>query len=200
MKKEKNDWERIYKEQSLEEIPWHSEEPAEYLVDLVNHKKVKIGLALDVCSGAGTNAVYLAKRGFEVTGIDISQMATKHAERRAKEAGVSRRCTFFSGDVLRTKLPKNRFDFIFDRGCYHHISKEDKPKFVKIVSDSLKQGGKYFLACFSDKNPAWEKNVSQREIRDHFSNYFDIGNIRDFPATEKTGRKLHFYLVLMTKK
>lgn len=201
MKKEaKNDWEGIYKERSLEEIPWHSEKPAEYLVKLLKKKKVRIGLALDVCSGAGTNAVYLAKKGFDVTGIDISQTATKYAEKRAEKAGVSRRCKFFSGDVTGQKLPKNKFDFIFDRGCYHHIPKENKPKFAKIISQSLKKGGKYFLSCFSDKNPASEKNVSKKEIRENFSQYFEIGRVKDYAAIEKTGRKLYFYLVLMTKK
>jgi cyclopropane fatty-acyl-phospholipid synthase-like methyltransferase len=199
-KEEKDDWERIYKERSLEEIPWHSQKPAEYLIELLSKKKVKIGLALDVCSGAGTNAVYLAQKGFDVTGIDISQTATRYAEKRAEETGVSTRCKFFSGDITKAKLPKNKFDFIFDRGCYHHIPKEDKPKFVKIISNSLKKDGKYFLSCFSDKNPPWEKNVSRREIIQNFSEYFDFETIKDFAAIEKTGRKLHFYLVLMTKR
>jgi cyclopropane fatty-acyl-phospholipid synthase-like methyltransferase len=131
---------------------------------------------------------------------ELSQTATKYAQKRAKEAGVSKKCKFFSGDVTRMKLPKNKFDFIFDRGCYHHIPKEEKQKFVKIISSSLKKGGKYFLSCFSDKNPAWEKNVSKREIRENFFEYFNIGRIKDFAAIEKTGRKLHFYLILMTNK
>ena len=195
---EKEEWERIYREYPLEEIPWHSDEPADYLVDLLKKKKVKIGLALDVCSGAGTNAVYLAKKGFEVTGIDISQTAIKLAKKRAEEKGVSKKCEFFSGDVTEMKIPKNKYDFIFDRGCYHHISREDKPKFAKIISDALK-GGKYFLICFSDKNPPWEKNVSKEEIRGNFSKYFKIGKIKDLASVEKTGEK-YFYLVLMTKK
>ncbi|UCF13835.1 MAG: hypothetical protein JSW06_05535 [Thermoplasmatales archaeon] len=89
---------------------------------------------------------------------------------------------------------------MFDRGCYHHISKKDKPKFVKIISQSLKKRGKYFFICFSDKNPPWEKNVSKEEIKENFLKYFDIGKIRDYPTIEKTGRKLHFYVTLMTKK
>lgn len=45
-----------------------TEEPPEYLVNLLKNKKVKVGLALDVCAGAGANAVYLAREGFDVTG------------------------------------------------------------------------------------------------------------------------------------
>ena len=64
MIKEEEDWEGIYREHFLEEIPWHEDEPAEYLVDLLNKREIKIGVALDVCSGAGTNTVYLAETGF----------------------------------------------------------------------------------------------------------------------------------------
>jgi len=42
--------------------------------------------------------------------------------------------------------------------------------------------------------------VSKGEIKENFSKYFKIGKIRDLTAIEKTGRRLHFYLVLMTKK
>ena len=80
-------------------------------------------MVLDVCSGAGTNAVYLAQKGFEVTGVDIFKTVAKIAQQHAEEVGVSKSCKFFSGDVLKINLPKNKFDFIFDRGCYHHISK-----------------------------------------------------------------------------
>jgi cyclopropane fatty-acyl-phospholipid synthase-like methyltransferase len=198
--KEDEDWDDIYRDYSLEDIPWHSDEPDESLVDLLKNKKIKIGVALNVCSGAGTNSIYLAKNGFNVTGVDISKIATEISVKRAEDAGVSKSCKFLSGDMLKLKLPKNTFDFIFDRGCYHHISKKDKPYFVKIVSDTLKKGAKYFLICFSDKNPPWEKNVSKDEIRKNFSKYFNIGKIKGYPAIEKTGRKLDFYLTLMTKK
>ena len=198
--KEEEDWEDIYREHFLEEIPWHEDEPAEYLVDLLNKREIKIGVALDVCSGAGTNTVYLAEKGFDVTGIDISETATRIAEQRAEEVGVSKNCKFFSGDVLKFNIQKDKFDFIFDRGCYHHIPRKDKPKFAKIICDSLKKGGKYLLLCFSDKNPPWKKNVSKEEIKENFSKYFDIGRIRDYSTIEKTGRKLDFYLTLMTKK
>ena len=194
------EWEDIYKNYSLAEIPWHEDKPAEYLIDLLKNGDIKTGIALDVCSGAGTNAIYLAQKGFDVTGIDISETATKIAQKYANEKNISKHCKFFSGDVLKFKLSKNKFDFVFDRGCYHHIPKIDKPKFAKIISESLKKGGKYLLLCFSDKNPPWEKNVTKDEIKKNFSKYFDIGGIKDYPAIEKTGRKLEFYLTLMTKK
>lgn len=197
---EEKEWDDIYKEYNLEQIPWHEDKPDKSLVNLLREKKVEIGIALDVCSGAGTNTVYLAKKGFNVTGIDISETATKISKRRAEKAGVLKNCKFFSGNILDIFLPKENFDFVFDRGCYHHIPKDNKPRFAKIISDSLKKGGKYYLICFSDKNAPWEKNVSKDEIRKNFNTYFTIGNIKNVPTREKTGRLLHFYHVMMTKK
>jgi len=97
-------------------------------------------------------------------------------------------------------LSKERFDFIFDRGCYHHIPEDDKPRFARTINESLKNGGKYFSSCFSDKNPPSDKNVSKEEITENFSGHFEIATVEDFAAIEKTGRERHFYLALMTKR
>jgi cyclopropane fatty-acyl-phospholipid synthase-like methyltransferase len=98
-------------------------------------------------------------------------------------------------------LPKEKYDFVFDRGCYHHIPQEDKPEFARMIYDTLKENGVYFLSCFSDKNPPWEKNVSKEEIRTNFSPYFTIEQIKDYKGIEgPTGRIIYFYLVYMKKK
>lgn len=155
--------------------------------------KIKIGVALDVCSGAGTNTIYLAKKGFDLTAIDISKTAIKIAQQRAEKKKVAKQCQFFSGDILKFKFQENKYDFIFDRGCYQHIPNENKPKFAQIISDTLKKEGKYYLICFSEQNPAWEKNVSKKEIHKNFSEYFKIGPIKNILTIEKTGRKINFY-------
>jgi 2-polyprenyl-3-methyl-5-hydroxy-6-metoxy-1,4-benzoquinol methylase len=43
---------------------------------------------LDLCCGAGTNPVYLAEKGFEVTAIDISQRAIEYAKEKAEHVNV----------------------------------------------------------------------------------------------------------------
>jgi len=197
---ENEEWDDVYKKYSLEEIPWHSDDPDPALVSLLKKKKAKLGIALDVCSGAGSNSIYLAKKGFSVTAIDISATATAIAKQRAKTMGFAQKCNFLSDNVLTMKLPKNTFDFVFDRGCYHHIPHSEKQHFARIISESLKQEGQYYLICFSDKNPPWEQNVSKEEIYRKFSPYFNIDEINIVPTIEKTGRKINFYHVRMTKK
>ncbi|UCF13715.1 MAG: methyltransferase domain-containing protein [Thermoplasmatales archaeon] len=106
MIEEDEEWEDIYRKYPLEEIPWHSDEPDKNLIEVLRKKNIKIGYALDVCSGAGTNSVFLAEKGFDVTGIDISETAMIIGRQRAEKAGISEKCKFFSGDIFKRNYQK----------------------------------------------------------------------------------------------
>ena len=62
-------------------------QPAQFLVD--NIDLLPRGRALDIAMGSGRNAIYLAKIGFEVEGVDSSREAIEEALKRAREVGVS---------------------------------------------------------------------------------------------------------------
>jgi len=70
---------RIYRKTSLNEIPWNFESPPKELVKLVDSGKVKPCKTIDLGCGTGNYAIYLASRGFDVIGIDISPTAIKIA-------------------------------------------------------------------------------------------------------------------------
>jgi SAM-dependent methyltransferase len=58
---------------------------------------------LDVCSGYGRHSIELAKRGFTVTGVDISEFQVDEARRLATQAGVAP--TFIVGDARDIRVP-----------------------------------------------------------------------------------------------
>ena len=87
METEKSDWEDVYKNTPLEEIPWRSESVS-WLYQLIEEGTIPIGMALDLGCGTGEKTIYLAKNGFTVTGVDISKTAIKHARKFAAQAGV----------------------------------------------------------------------------------------------------------------
>lgn len=192
-----NEWERTYRERRLEDIPWHSSQPEKQLVELVDKGMIKPGRVLDMGSGDGTNSLYLASRGFEVYGIDISPTAVKIARHRSRRRNLQ--CTYTVGDVLEIRTLR-RFDLILDRGCFHHIPDEHKERYTKKISGLLKKKGHLFLKCFSDKEPHFAGKLSKEDIRKYFSKYFKIEYVRDSIHVEPdTGTKRYFYTAFMVK-
>ncbi len=194
----RNDWDQVYRDRSLNEIPWHTNQPDRHLVRLLKEKKIKKGVVLDLCSGDGTNSLYLASKGFQVTGVDISPTAVEIAKTRSAKRKLS--CDYHVGDVLKFKYDQT-YDFIFDRGCFHHISKKKKPEYVRLINGLLNPKGMFYLLCFSDKNRPYEKNLSKDEIRFYFGEYFHIHFIKDSVHKEpSTQNKRYLYAVFMEKK
>lgn len=68
------------------------------------------GRALDVGCGEGADAVWLARRGWEVTGLDVSQVALDRAAARAATAGVQ--VSWVHAGVVEAALPPDSFDLV----------------------------------------------------------------------------------------
>ncbi len=191
------EWDQAYRH-SLELLPWELGRPRPQLKDLVESGAVKPGKALDICCGAGTNTVYLATKGFEVTGIDISPRAIAIAEEKAKDFGVKIR--FNVGSSVALPYEDGEFDFVFDMGCFHHIHPEDREKFIAGIRRVLKDGGSYFMTCFSRRNgPSWN-HFTEEQLREIFTPFFDFVKVEHFPSLEGDGVTRYFYSVLMEKR
>lgn len=180
---DKDWWNEVYRKP--EEIPWDIGVPSEQLVEVVEKGEIKPCPALDVCCGTGTEAIYLAKNGFEVSAIDISKEAIKIAEKKAREASV--KIDFRIGSVLEIPFPDNSFGFVNDRGCFHVFAPEYRKWFADEIRRVMRQGGIYLLRCFSDKEPgSWGPyRISKQEIVNTFSN-FEI-NIEDITLHGRKG-------------
>ncbi|MGY0007371.1 class I SAM-dependent methyltransferase [Micromonospora sp. I033] len=74
---------------------------------------------LDIGCGAGDLAVALARRGYQVTAVDISRVAIDQA--RAKVAGEGLTVHFEVQDATRLSLPSAPFDSVFDSGLLHSL-------------------------------------------------------------------------------
>ena len=98
-------WEHFYAER---EQVW-SGRPNVVLVEEV--EGLAPGTALDVGCGEGADAIWLATRGWHVTGVDISQAALDRAAAHAAEAGVADRITWARHDVARS-MPAGPFGLV----------------------------------------------------------------------------------------
>jgi 2-polyprenyl-3-methyl-5-hydroxy-6-metoxy-1,4-benzoquinol methylase len=198
LKREDRDWEEIYSRHNLAEIPWHSDEPDQEIIDLIENKKIKPNLVLDIGCGAGTDAIYLASKGCKVTAIDVSHEAIRIAREMAEKAGVE--INFIAGNFLDVEFDNESFDFINDRGFFHHIDPSDREKVAIKIDNVLKSNGYYYLRCWSDKEEESERGphrISKDEIKDTFSKFFKIGEIKDFRFGGKGARG---YACLMRKE
>jgi len=95
---------------------------------------LKAGAALDVGMGNGRNAIYLARKGWKVTGIDISQAAVKQAQAEAAKLKVELDAR--AGDIERMDLGREKYDLII---CMyiHMVPIRNARKFI----EALKPGG-----------------------------------------------------------
>ncbi len=175
------DWENLYKSQRVETMPWYNENfDADLERELDERKIIANGgkKFLDLGTGPATQAIWLAKRGFNVIGSDLSEAAINRARKiYANEKNVN----FIVDDILNTKFKSNEFDYIFDRGCFHVLLPRDRKEYINKIKKILKDNGILFLKCFSDKEPMQEGpyKFSQDEIRDLFSESFKIDSIKE---------------------
>jgi ubiquinone/menaquinone biosynthesis C-methylase UbiE len=190
-------WDEIYHRYRPEQLPWELGKPRKGLVELVKSGLVASGKVLDLCCGAGTNTAYLAKKGFDVTALDISDEAVRYANKKAREEEVD--INLLVGDNLRLPFKSEEFDFAFDFGCFHHVKPDNRTTFITGVHRVLKPKSAYFLVCFSDKNgPAWN-HFRKQQIVNLFTGYFDIEWIKHVSSVEGDNVTRYFYEVLMKR-
>src|SRR4030042_3578956 len=70
------------------------------------------GKALDIATGEGRNAIFLAQHGFEVDAVDISEKGLKKARKLAREKGVKVNALLV--DLDRYQIERDRYDLIAD--------------------------------------------------------------------------------------
>jgi SAM-dependent methyltransferase len=96
----------------------------------------KPGVALDLAGGLGRHALWLARRGWQVTVVELSDVAIGKLRQAAVELNVS--VDLFAGDAAKYRLEPAQFDLIV---LFYHL---DRSLFPRIVS-ALKPGG--LLIC-----------------------------------------------------
>ena len=91
------------------------------------------GKVLDLAGGAGRNAIWFARRGYEVTLADVSDVALDKAEARAKRLGVEKRMRFLRVD-LEAPLPfAPLFDIVV---VVHYLDRMRRDAFADLIVDN----------------------------------------------------------------
>lgn len=192
-----NKWDLIYQKNPLNTLGWELGRPRPILVKIIEKGLINKGKALDLCCGAGTNCIYLAKKGFKVTATDISSIALQYAYERIKKENLI--INLIRSSFVNLSFCSEIFDLIFDMGCFHHVAIEDRISFIEGVSQVTKRNGYYLLTCFSEKNgPSWN-HFTENQLIEIFSPFFKIVKIMHYSSLEGDNVIRYFYTILMKK-
>lgn len=142
-------------------LPWDTGQPEPLLVEFVGSGVVRPGRTLEIGSGTGTNAIWMAERGFEVVGVDVAPLAVERA--RAKMEGRDLRCRFEAWDILAAPPPGGPFEFVFDRGCFHAFDEAaERQRFAANVAAVLAPEGLWLSMIGSTEGGAREVGPPRR--------------------------------------
>ena len=160
--------------------PWDTGRVSAELVRRIATAGIAPCRAIELGCGTGTNAVWLAQNGFDVTAVDISPTAIEQATRKSVDAGVSVR--FFAADV--TALPDlgPPFDFFFDRGCYHAVRRGNAGGYLRILDRITAPGalGVVLTGNANEERKPGPPVVSEETIRAELGRMFEILSLEEF--------------------
>ncbi|MBN1621752.1 MAG: class I SAM-dependent methyltransferase [Endomicrobiales bacterium] len=114
--------------------------------EIKHNKNIKI---LDVGCGTGRHSIELAKRGYDVSGIDLSKNQLAHARRKANDACVQ--VSFFQKDARKFVMPQ-KYDLVImlcEGGFSLMETDENNFSILKRCSMTLKEKGKFIFSCLN---------------------------------------------------
>jgi SAM-dependent methyltransferase len=160
------------------DTPWDMSAPAPPLVAAV----LRGGLApparvLVPGCGAGHDARFLAARGFDVVGVDVSETALARARALAAADGV--RAEFVLADLFAPPRSLGAFDAAWEHTCFCAVDPSRRDEYVDAVADLLRPGGRLlglFFLIRPETGPPFGATIE--EIRVRFARRFTIDALR----------------------
>jgi SAM-dependent methyltransferase len=135
-------WDRRYADR---ELVWTSE-PNRFLV--AETAPLPPGRALDVACGEGRNAVWLAERGWRVTGVDFSEVGLEKARGLAQAHAVQAR--WVAADVLAYAPEPRAFELVLV--FYLQVPAAQRRAIVRTVAEAVAPGGLFLLVAHDSSN------------------------------------------------
>ena len=131
--------------------PWEHREPPVPLTELVEGPgALPPGDMLDIGCGTGHDAIYCARHGWTVTGVDVVGRAVETARRNAGQAGASLR--FLQADIAGPGTAADLgsgYTLLLDGGCLHGLRDEPLRRAVATITDAAKPGAVLLMFAFA---------------------------------------------------
>lgn len=128
---------------------------------------------LDLGCGSGDLALYLAKLGHQVIGIDFVESAIKNAQNKVATLPneIAHLLRFQVADALKPSLLQEKFGAVFDSGFYHLFNPDQCAQLIDEVASILKPHGYYYLHEFAIEFPIPNvpRQISIEELKKQFT-------------------------------
>jgi 2-polyprenyl-3-methyl-5-hydroxy-6-metoxy-1,4-benzoquinol methylase len=143
---------------------------------------------LDIGCGTGRHSIELARRGYSVKGIDLSENMLQRARFKAREAGVT--VEFEHADARNFNFP-NQFDLVImlcEGGFSLMETDEMNFNILRNAVNSLAPGGKFIFTCLNALFPLYHsiKEVVDSGSEGNYEGSFDIMQFRNFSSYTTT--------------
>lgn len=157
--------------------------PDQHLIELVESGRIPSCRAIDLGCGTGRNALFLAERGFQVTGVDFASSAIEKARQRAEAADLM--AEFVVDDLTNLHNVTGSFDFLVDAGVMDVLHPKFRDLYVENVLSLTHPGSRFFIGGWEWTLSRWERILFRRlsifgailepgEIEHRFGEYFEI--------------------------
>ena len=148
------EWDARYRER--DEAMWSGRPNGRLVAEVAD---LTPGVALDVGCGEGADAIWLARRGWTVTAIDVSEVAVGRARAAAESAGAA--VHWICGNALHTPLPARSFDLLSLQ--YPALPKAAGEAAAHALLDTVRPGG-LLLAVYHDLDDEHREHMRSRGI------------------------------------
>lgn len=188
----------VYDEEKLSDICWVTGTVNPAVQGLIIDQVVKhASHVVDLGCGPGVHAVFFAKHGMQVTGVDRSATALARGRELASLFAV--RVTFVQGEILDVPLPDGSADVVHDSFVYHNVRPEMRARYVVEVARILRPGGIVVMTEFSDRmSPGTgPSRLTADEMLLPWLQEFEVDELRRFRnlPTEKRPDQWHWLAV-----
>jgi SAM-dependent methyltransferase len=176
-----NPWRLLYR---FGITPWERSEVPRPVVEVADRKPA--GRALDIGCGTGRDAVYLANRGWAVTGIDAVPQAIDSARNRSRDDGTD--VQWILGDVtaLETLGLEGGYGFVLDRGCIHSLSDAGRARCAAGVNALTAAGATLLMFAFQPRRfGLGPRGLTAGQIKASFGPAWEIASVEPDPDIER---------------
>jgi len=189
--------------------PW-DDGPRKAFNNLVESGRLKPGRAVELGSGNASNAIFLAKHGFDVTAIDCNTASIELARKRTMVARVV--VNFIIDDLTNLKKVNGPFDLLVDYSTLDDMTPGERDSYVKNVLTLTHSGSQFVLYCLEWSLSWWEKltlrllsrigvgqlTLEPGEVEERFGKHFYINQVAK--ETKEYEYPRGYAVYLMTRK